>query len=63
MPLHHTVDGVDGVGGISQASADADAEAEMEERLAICTVEGGLSEAEARTIAEDHRNDTGSERI
>lgn len=51
LPLHHAADGLDGVGGISQASADADAAAEIEERLAICTIDGGLSEAEAQAVA------------
>ena len=72
LPLHHVPDGLDGADGISQGSTDADIEAEMEERLAICTIDGGVNESEAHAIVrqqigeidatEVHGNDTHSER-
>ncbi len=60
LPLHHTSDGLDDVDGVLQDSVDTDVD--MEERLAICTIDGGLSEAEAQATAEGRSNDTDGER-
>ena len=69
LPLHHAADGLDCVDGISQGFVDADADVDIEERLAICTIDGEVNESEAHAImrrqinvTENHGNDADRER-